>query len=157
MLWTFPLTNILRKTQFGANNVEDMVEIRLGNTFPVVPYQIGFEIASRLRMGAKAAATFDKAPSTFWRQVSMGDLEDCPSPNRNFRRSNQVSNVTLWKVAHNKNLVAIIFDEVGVTFGYEEAIKLHQIIRRASRRAKAWAGDTTTTSRVLCNLTAEAV
>ncbi len=137
----------------GADDREDMVEITLGALKPKIPYQLGLEIAAHLRMACKHAARFDRAPATFWRHIDVDDLNDCPPVHRGFRRSRQVSNVNTWAVRVSPPLVSLVFNETATDSGYEDGIRLHHIIRRASRRAKAWAGDTSRYGRTLANVT----
>jgi hypothetical protein len=147
--------NVLRPVKFGANDVEDMVVITLGDLRPRIPYQMAFDIAHRLRLAAKAAARYDRANGRFWLDVDIEDrdLEDCPRTHRGFRRSKQVHNVDAFEVSYNRQEVRLTFDRRGEIFGYEEAIRLHQMIRRAGRRAKAWAGEGGRGMTMLSNLT----
>ncbi len=119
-----------------------MVVITFGGLRPIIAYQTAFEIAHSLRMSCKAAARYDRVPASFWAEVEIGDLDDCPSPHRGFRRSKQAPNVSNWSVQYKDAMVALLFDGRGQMFDYEEGIRLHQMIRRAGRRAKAWSGDT---------------
>jgi hypothetical protein len=144
---------MLLPTQMGANDNQDMVVIRLGDMRPQIPYQTAFELAQHLRVGCKRACRFDHADGSFWTDVDMEDLDDCPRPHRGFRRSLLASTVTKWELSVNKQLVSLRFDGRGIEFDYETGVKLHQMIRRAARRAKAWAGDTKKGSRMLSNLT----
>ena len=144
---------MLRPTRHGANNREDMVVITLGDLRPRIVYQVALEIAQHLRLAAKHAARFDNVPGSFWADVDMQDLNDCPSAHKRFRRSNQTQNIKTWRIEVNGQLVSLLFDGVGREMDYESAIKLHMRIRRAGRRAKAWAGDTGKASRMIANLT----
>lgn len=144
---------IITPTKFAANNHEDMVNIQIGDLRPRIAYQSAFEIAHALRMACKSAARHDRQQATFVNDVDVEDLEDCPRPNRQFRRSNQVPNVKNWRVCYQKAEVAILFDGRGEIFGYEDGIRLHQMIRRAGRRAKAWAGESQKNITMLANLT----
>jgi hypothetical protein len=147
------IVELLRLTQLGANDDEDMVVITLGDLRPRVAYQTALEFAHYLRMACKGAARHDRAPATFWPDVDMEDLNDCPRPHRGFRRSTQAPNVTSCKAAYQGAEVAVLFDGRGVIVGYEDGIKLHQMIRRAGRRAKAWAGDDRKGRTMLANMT----
>ncbi|KKN64463.1 hypothetical protein LCGC14_0491510 [marine sediment metagenome] len=144
---------LLKPMQMGADDNQDMVVIRLGDLRPMIPYQKAFEFAHELRLGCKQAARFDRAPQTFWREIDLESLEDCPKAHRGFRRSKLVPNVDSCHVRFKGALVSLIFDERYVQTGYEEGIKLHHSIRRAGRRAKAWAGDTSRQRGLLANLT----
>jgi hypothetical protein len=144
---------LLKRTQMGADDNQDLVVIRLGDLRPTVPYQTALKIAAALRMGCKQAARYDRAPATFWRDVDIEDLNDSPRPHKGFRRSTLVPNVKDYEVRVNPPLVGLFFDGVGKEVTYEDGIRLHQMIRRAGRRAKAWAGDISRDSRMLGNLT----
>ena len=143
---------LLKRTQMGADDNQDLVVIRLGDLRPTVPYQSAFLIAAGLRMGCKQAARHDRAPATFWRDMDLDDLYDSPKPHRGFRRSKLVPNIDSYEVKVNPPLVGLFFDGVGKEMGYEDGIRLHQAIRRAGRRAKAWAGDTSLDRRMMGNL-----
>ncbi len=145
--------SLYRLATLTANDSEDMVHIIVGDLKPVVAYQTSFEIAHALRLACKGAARHDRAPASFWLAMDIADLNDCPRPHRGFRRSNQTQNVTNWSVRYKGAEVALIFDEHVEVVGYEDGIKLHQRIRTAGRRAKAWAGDTGRQTALLANLT----
>ncbi len=144
---------IITPTKFAANNDEDMVNIQVGDLRPRIAYQSAFKIAHALRMACKSAARYDREPGTFVNDVDVEDLEDCPKPSRQFHRSKQVPNVTNWRVSYKDAEVELMFDDRGQIFGYEDGIRLHQMIRRAGRRAKAWAGDTSKNRAMLANMT----
>lgn len=142
-----------RPTKHGANDHEDMVIITLGSLRPRVAYQTSFEIAHALRVACKAAARYDRTPASFWTDVDIEDLEDCPRAHRGFRRSKQTPNTTDWSCRYNNSEVCLLFDGRGEIFGYEEGIRFHQMIRRAGRRAKAWSGQAGKSTTMLANLT----
>lgn len=144
---------MLLPTRMGANDNQDMVVIRLGDMHPRIPYQVALELSQHLRVACKHACRFDHADGSFWTDVDIEDLEDCPKPHKGFRRSLQAPNVKAWKIEVNAQLVNLTFDGVGREMDYETGIKLHQMIRRAARRAKAWAGDAGKGTRMLANLT----
>lgn len=130
-----------------------MVVIKLGDLRPRIAYQSALQLAHSLRMACKGAARHDRAPATFWSDVDIEDLNDCPRPHRGFRRSKLAPNVNDWSVCYEGAEVALVFDGRAEILGYEDGIKLHQMIRRAGRRAKAWAGDTSKGRTMLANLT----
>ena len=145
---------LLKPTQMGANDDQDMVVIRLGELKPRIPYQNALELMQSLRLGCMEAARYDRAPAKFWRELEDEDPRiDIPKVHRGFRRSMLAPNVSLWKVEVTPPLVRLLFDGRGKEFGYEDGIKLHILIRKAALRAKAWAGDTNTYSRMLGMLT----
>jgi hypothetical protein len=144
---------VLRPNQFAANDVEDMVLLKIGELRPRICYQTAFELAHHLRMACKAAARHDRAPANFWLDMDIEDLNDCPRPHKGFRRSRQAPNVTATSVRHKGAEVCVLFDGRGEIMGYEDGIRLHQMIRRAGRRAKAWAGDPGKGRTMLANLT----
>ena len=138
----------------GADDKQDMVVVRMGDMRPMVPYQTAFSIAQAVRVGCKEAARFDRASAKFWREMNTEDPKlDLPRPNRKFRRSKLVSNVDFWEVVVSMPLVRLLFNGEGKEFDYESGIKLSNSIRRAGHRAKAWAGDSSKTRRVLGSLT----
>jgi hypothetical protein len=144
---------VLKPTQMGADDTLDMVVIRLGDLKPRVPYQIALEIAQSIRVGCKEAARFHRAPAKFWRELEKEDPRlDIPKAHRGFRRSRLTPNVTSWEVVVSGPLVRLLFDGEGKEFDYESGINLHVMIRKAALRAKAWAGDTSKTRRMLGNL-----
>lgn len=116
-------------------------------------YQTAFEFAQGLRLACKAAARYDRVPATFWSAVPMEDLKDLPTPHRGFRRSSQVPTIKRARSMHKDAEVCVEFNGRGRIMGYEDGIKLHQKIRRAGRMAKAWAGDTGKSSRMLSMVT----
>ncbi len=131
-----------------------MVELELGAIKVLIPYQAAFEMSQSLRLGAKQAARLDRVPATFWRDVDTEDLTDVPRTHRGgYRRSHLVPNFHKWEVQVHGALVGLYFDGSGMEFDYELAVKLHQMIRRAARRAKAWAGDHSKGRRMLGMLT----
>lgn len=144
---------LLRLVNLGANDREDMVVITLGSLRPRIAYQTAFEIAHRLRLACKGAARHDRVRGNFVNDVDVGDLEDCPRTSKQFRRSKQVPNVRNWQTSYKGAEVAVIFDGRGAIMGYEDGVKLHQMIRRAGRRAKAWAGDSSRSRSALAMLT----
>ncbi len=147
------MTALLTPTQMGANDDLDFVVVTLGSLKPKMPWQTALQVCHHLRMHSKQAARFDRVPANFWRDVAVVDLDDCPAPHPTFRRSTLQQNFKKWEVGSNPPLVALIFDGQWTQMGYEDGIKLHHEIRRAARRAKAWAGDTSKVSTALANLT----
>lgn len=139
--------------QLGADDCEDFVVVRLGSLRPMMPWQLALEKCHKLRSHCKHAARFDRADVGFWRDVETEDLDDQPSPHRGFRRSSLVQNFKSFEIASKPPLVALIFDGTWTEMNYEDGIKLHQMIRRAARRAKGWSGDTSRNTGMHGNLT----
>ena len=144
---------VYRRVKFAANDDEDMVNIVIGAIAGRVDYQQSFRLSQSLRLACIGAARHDRAPGTFWRDVDMEDLNDCPPPHRTSRRSKQIATVDHWQTKYNGAEVCVLFDGKGEIMGYEDGIKLHQKIRRAGRRAKAWAGDGSANLVLLAGLT----
>lgn len=144
---------LMTPTKMGANNDEDMVVVRVGDIGGKIAYQTSFEFAQGLRLACKAAARYDRVPATFWSEVEMEDLKDLPVPHRGFRRSSQVPTIQRLRSMHKGTEVCVEFDGRGKIMSYEDGIKLHQKVRRAGRMAKAWAGDTGRSSRMLSMVT----
>ncbi len=134
---------ILEKLPHRVNDVEDFVHLRLGVLSPRFDYRNGFRMAQGLRMAAKMAAQrLDRITAQFWRAIDLPDLDDCPPTSPWPQRSAQVQNFGMWTTGVTaENLVFLLFDDQLSEMDYEKAIKLHHDIRRAARRAKAWAGD----------------
>ncbi len=145
---------VLTPTLIGADDRLDMVVIKLGDFRPMMPWQSALEIAHYLRMHCKSAARHDRQASNFWPDVpGQGDLNDCPKTNRRHRRSKLGQNFNHWEVGHKGGEVGLGFDGRWKAMGYEDGIRLHNMIRRAGRRAKAWAGEGGRGRRMLSNLT----
>ena len=142
----------MKPTMLGADNDQDMVVIRLGDLRPRIPYQAALELAQSLRLGCKRAARHDRVPSTFVNDMAE-DITDIPAAHRGFRRSMLTPNVKKWQIEARPPLVAVLFDDRGLDLDYEAGVRLHHCIRRAARRAKAWAGDTARGTRMLSNIT----
>ncbi len=110
-------------------------------------------MAAAVRMGCKDAARYHRAPAKFWRELETEDPRlDIPRANRGFRRSKLVPTATTWEVVVSGPLIRVLFDGEGKELDYENGIKFHILLRKAGLRAKAWAGDTSKTRRVLGNL-----
>lgn len=144
---------LLKPTQMGADDEQDMVVIRLGPIRPRLLYRLALEIAAALRVSCKDAARYDRAPATFWRDIDLDDLNDCPKTHKGFRQSGLITNFKSYEVMVNPPLVGLMFDNIVTEMDYENGIRLHQAIRRAGRRAKAWAGDSSMDRRMIGNLT----
>ena len=145
---------ILEKVKFSANDDYDTVIIKVGDLHERVGYNVGFGIDQALRVGAKAVAGYYGAPASFWRDVEVNDLQDTPKPHRTPRESTLTPSCSKWEVKIiEMPLVTLLFDERGVDVDMELAVKLGHEIRRASRRAKAWAGDTSRARRMTARLT----
>ena len=146
---------ILEKLQFGADDNQDMVDMRLGTLRPRMPYQNAFDLVLRLQLGCKMAARADRQAATFVQDMEgeLESLEDCPPAHRGFRRSILGGNVRVYEVRARGTLVCIQFDDEIIEMEYEDGIRFHRMLHRAARRAKAWAGDTGRSRRMLGNLT----
>lgn len=84
-------TGMLERTVFTVNDELDFVDVRFGSLRALIGYRICFTIDHYLRLAAKQAARFDRAPPKFWREVDLPDLEDCPRPYRLPRQSDRKS------------------------------------------------------------------
>lgn len=144
---------LLEKKAFVVDGELDFVNIRFGSIQARIGYRIGFVIDHHMRLAAKQAARFDRAPASFWHDVELPDLEDAPRTSRVPQQSRLVPTVSSWSVGVNPPLVRLEFDSMVEEMDYETAVKLGHAIRRASRRAKAWAGDHSRYSAMLGNLT----
>lgn len=140
MIQTSP---ILRSLRFTVDERFDLVDLRVRDALFRFPYAAGFEIEQALRQTAKVVFRAIGQDPAVWRDETPDDLEDQPAPARFARRSELIPNVRAWRVYIAGNLVGLEFDGVGYEIEPALALKLSHGIRRASRRAKAWAGDTT--------------
>ena len=144
---------VLKRMELDASSDEDMVVLALGSLRPIIPYQTAFDVAQALRVAAKQAARFDRAPATFVNELSLGDpRENLPEPHPTFRRSTKVPNVRSWEARVNPPLAGLVFDETITEMSYEDAVRLAWKIRRAGHEAKRWAGDRSKTRRARGNL-----
>jgi hypothetical protein len=144
---------LLERVTFKVDDNLDFVTIQFGSINARIGYRIGFVIDHNLRLAAKQAARFDRVPAMFWREVEVPDLEDEPATSRVVQQSRLSPTVSSWAVRVNPPLVELLFDGAGEQMDYETAVKLGHAIRRASRRAKAWAGDRSSYSSMLGFLT----
>lgn len=144
---------LLEKHLFKANDNLDFVDIAFGTLSARIGYRVGFSIDHHLRLAAKQAARLDRAPANFWRAVDLVDLDDAPKPSRVPRQSMLTPSASVWAVGVTPQLVWLSFDSAAMEMDYETAIKFGHAIRRASRRAKAWAGDRSKYSQMLGMLT----
>lgn len=150
------MSALLQKIPYSANDDLDTVVIRIGDLRERVGYNVGFSLDQYMRLAAKQAASIHGAPATFWRELYLVDLDDCPKAHRGIRQSRLTPSYDKWEVKCNPPLVGLYFDGSGVEVEYETAVQIGHAIRRASRRAKAWAGDTTRWTSFMGNLTAAA-
>jgi len=146
---------LLEKIIFTVNDEMDFIDITFGSVRARINYRAGFDLDQRLRIHAKDAARFDRAPAKFTNEVDVPELEKGLKPHRQYRQSRLLPSVTNWMIESNAavGLVRLTFDSMSEEMDYETAVKLARAVRRASRRAKAWAGDTSRYSRCLGNLT----
>lgn len=147
------MSGLLQKTRFTVNDELDFVNIRFGVIHARIGYRVGFHIDHYLRLAAKQAARVDRANAKFWHDMELPDLNDCPKTNRQPRQSMLTPTVVNYAVNVNPPLVSLEFDGKAMEMDYETAIKLGHEVRRASRRAKAWAGDGAKYSAMLGMLT----
>lgn len=145
---------LLEKKIFTVNDEMDFVNITFGTVKARISYKAGFDLDQYLRTHAKNAARLDRVSARFVHEVDVPELEKYLKPNRKFRQSRLLPSVRTWDVASNPQLrlVRMSFDSMSEEMDYETAVKLARAVRRASRRAKAWAGDVSRHSRCLGHL-----
>lgn len=147
------MSDVLHRMKLGASAQEDMVVVQLGTLRAILPYQSAFEIAQGLRMAAKEAARFDRAPATFTHEVTKADpREDLPEYHPQYRRGTTLGNIKNWDVRVIPPLVGLVFDDTLTEFSYEDAVHLAWYVRRAGHIAKRWAGDRSRVRRARGNL-----
>lgn len=145
---------LLERVTYSANDDLDSVVLRIGDMQQRVGYRVGFAIDQSLRVAAKHVAEYYGAKASFWRELALTSLDDCPKPHRSARQSRHTPTYREWSVEmHNPPLVALLFDGAGEEFDIDVAVSFGHEIRRASRRAKAWAGDTSSDRRLIAHIT----
>lgn len=138
---------LLEKLHFTVNDELDFVHIKMGNINVRLGYRIAFEIAQGLINIAAEVARFDKVSiKNFKDEYDKADLEDCPRPHRRFRQSRIVPTAESWEAYGAPPLVGLLFDGKGQEMDVETTAALAGGLRRAARRAKAWAGDSSSHS-----------
>ena len=148
------MPEILQKIRWSADDDLDSVVLRIDDMRQRIGYLAGFRIDQALRMGAKQVAEFYGAPARFWRELDLTHLDDCPRPHRTPRQSRHVATYKNWEVRiQSPPLVTLLFDGVGKDLEMELAVKIGHGVRRASRRAKAWAGDSSRGLSVMAHIT----
>ena len=149
---------LLEKIHFQVDDRFDFIDIKFGSLLSArIGYRLCFVIEQNLRIAAKQAAQFDNAPASFWRDVDVIDLEDDKyTPSRVPQQSQLSPSLppgSKWEVQVNPPLVRLVLHDMAAEMDYETAVKFGHAIRRAARRAKAWAGDTSSHSRMAGYLT----
>lgn len=136
--------DVLKQTSVSAVAEEDTVVVTFGSTEVRLLYQTGFEITRAMRMACKMAMKHEGVPNTEWRKLAASSRSDgpIPRPHHCFRRSRGASaSISVWRVAFEGSLVCLHLGDTVVRMHYADAFQLHTWIRRASKCAKAWAGD----------------
>lgn len=135
---------ILEKLHFTVNDELDFVTIKMGNINARLGYRIAFEVAQGLFNVAAQVARYEKMSiKEFRKAFPPENLDDCPRANRQARQSTLTPTARQWLVQGAPPLVGLFFDGHGQEMDVPTAGTLSNAIRRAARRAKAWAGDTT--------------
>ena len=133
---------ILEKLHFTVNDELDFIHIKMGTLNTRLGYRIAFEISQSLYNIAAQVARFDRISiRDFKEQFPQSGLEDCPRTHRGARQSMLTPTASNWRVVGDPPLVSLYFDDEGVEMDVLTAGTLSTAIRRAARRAKAWAGD----------------
>ena len=143
------MTAILQRMSLSCTQGEDLVCLTVNHYEFRLPYQTALELSQHIRVAGKQAAEFDNAPASFWRDVEAPDIDDVPRANPYFRRGNGSVNVQRWQVRCAPPMVQVQFDQTRVSFPYEKAIAISNLLRKHGRIAKAWAGDTDRRSRMI--------
>ncbi len=147
--------DILLKDHYQVTTMCDIVVLTLGEYTMTLFYQTAFEIAAGMRLAAKMSMRYEGVRTGEWRKI----LEEVrpqkpkiPIPNRVYRRSNEPSNISSWRVDWERQLVRVVFDELTASLHYTDALRLHVLLREYARVAKAWAGDVGRTTRCVAHL-----
>jgi hypothetical protein len=134
--------SIVTKLTYKVDDHDDMVRLKLGSEYHFMRYRTAFEIEQSLRVAAKEVMRRLGETARKWYDDLPDNLDDRPSTHRGFRESNQIASFKNWSVCVSGTEVQVFFDGSGTGFDADFALHLHWDLRRAARRAKAWAGDT---------------
>lgn len=150
-----PSERVLLEQRYSVGTIGDIVVLTLGSHQIRLFYQTAFDIAAAMRLAAKMGMRYEGVRTENWREL-LSDLNpQLPKPPKthpSFRRSNETSNVSEWRVDWNRQLVMVIFDNLECSLHYSDALALHAVIRAYAKVAKAWAGDTGKVTRTLAHL-----
>jgi hypothetical protein len=132
----------LEKTTFTVNDELDFVTLKCGTIDVRIGYRVALSVAKSLMETAAHVARFQRISiKDFKEQMQEADLEDSPRPNRRPRQSKLTPTATSWETYPTASLIGLLFDGEGMELDPEFAWKMGSELRRAGRRAKAWAGD----------------
>lgn len=150
-----PSERVLLEQRYSVGTIGDIVVLTLGSHQIRLFYQTAFEIAAAMRLAAKMGMRYEGMRTETWRSLLDDlnpELPQTPKTHPTFRRSNETSNVSEWRVDWNKQLVVIVFDYLECSLHFTDALKLHAVIRAYAKVAKAWAGDSGKVTRTFAHL-----
>lgn len=146
--------DVLKRDNILVSTLDDMVTIKHGSADIHIHYNAALNIVPALRIACKAALRYVGADPSEWRNI--GDDEDdfeIGESYRGFRQSGRLANCSRWRVDVDGALVSLVFDEHTICSPFEDMTKVMRALRQAAKQAKAWAGDSGTTLRVVGRLT----
>jgi len=133
---------VLQQHACEAVHAYDMVGLKFGPQRFLLYYQTAFKVAAGVLMSAKLAAQHEGVHPSKWTEF-VNNAQQAPLEplNREYRRTNHVSNIRKWKVGFENNLVVFTFDNETIKMHYSDAFTFYGMIRVSAKNAKAWAGD----------------
>ena len=137
------MEGVLTRHVCNAHEIQDMVELNLGDCRILMFYQTAFSIAAGILQAATQAARFEGIHPRNRVEMSRTDRQQASVPlSPDYRRSTSMPNFKTWKVAFDGKLVVLTFDQREIRLPYDHAFKLYGWVRVAAKDAKRWSGDT---------------
>lgn len=127
-----------------AGSAYDMVGLKLGPCQFLMYYHLAFEIAASILQASKLAARFEGLHPTTWTEmIKVNGVEPKPLEplHPTYRRTQAKPNFENWRVAFDRNLVVLQFDDEIIRMHFADAYTIYTELRLAGKNAKRWAGD----------------
>ncbi len=148
------MENIFTQEKVNVAQALDLVEWTLGDRKIRLYYQTCFKIAGALRVAGKVGIDAAGGNVSLWRELARYELEAPFAPTYfEYRRSGYLSNLREWRVDVEGELAVIYLDDLIAKFHCTDALIFQAWLDVAARRAKAWAGDDSTSFIVSGRLT----
>ncbi len=132
----------------------DLVELQLDSCKIRLYYHDVFTICSKLQGNATFALRYERNHPHLWRELNKYEREPPGVPmHPTYRRSGLVSNVKVYKISFEGQLVILQFNELVAKFHYSDIPRLRAHMYRAAKQAKCWAGDSSKSWHIFARLT----
>lgn len=132
----------------------DLVELQLGSNKIRLYYHDAFTICSKLQGNATFALRYERNNPKLWEELNAYEHKPITVPlHPRYRRSGLASNVKVYKVSFEGQLVILQFDTLVAKFHYSDIPKLRAHMYRAAKQAKRWAGDSSRQWNIFARLT----